>query len=54
MGTWKMWFVLGTFFVGWLWTPAWLACLVFFEFAIRGGRDVAAFWAIDHLHRGGK
>ena len=47
--TWKHWGVLGTFFLGFVWPGAWVISLGLFEFGIRHGRDVAAFWAESHI-----
>ena len=46
------WTVLGLVGLGFAWPGAWLLAALVYEFGVRSGRDVAAFWASGHLHRG--
>lgn len=48
--SWKAWVSLVTFFLGFVWPQLWIVTAVAFEFGVRHGRDVAAFWAESHLH----
>jgi hypothetical protein len=47
---WRHWTVLGTFFLGFLWSPAWLIALVMYLYWVDKGMTVAAIWATGHLH----
>jgi len=49
--SWKHWAVLVLLVVGFVRAEAWVLGLLLFEFGVRKGRDVAAFWAVGHINR---